>query len=178
MATKPFETYFDERTLLTGQQAPAGDHFLTLRSGTVFKQSVVYNKAYAGFNNSPTQQVSVADVWMPLDAVMVQGATTPTFTFATNQFTYIGPNQIIPNTIKAAMSCVVEVAGGGHFEIGVFVNGLLIGDPMVIAVAQGFEYVATEVTRLLVTGDIIEIKIRELAGTDTVTVSSAQLVIA
>ena len=179
MATKPFETYFDERTVLTGLQAPSGDDRLVLRSGTVFKENFVYNKALATVADAvDVTTITTVDVWYQPANTLVQGITTPTFTYATNQFTYIGPNQINQTSMKAAMSCLLDAAGAAPYEIGIFVNNLLIGNGMSVTVADtGISYVACEVQRILVTGDVIDFRVRSRSGAIDLIVQNAQLVI-
>ena len=178
MATKPFETYYDERTLLTGQQSPSGDFFLIQRSGTVFKQNVVYNNAFAyAADDSDVTSFNTIDVWESIANTLVQGVTTPTFTFATNQFTYIGPNQIIANSFYAAMSCKTDGAPAANFDIGIFVNDLLIG-AMTNYVTTGLAFVSTKVQRILVTGDVIDMRVRNRDGAAPgLILQNAQLVI-
>lgn len=165
MATKPFETYYDERTLLTGLQSPSGDFALTMRSGTVFKQNFVYNQAFAyAVDDTDVTSFNTIDVWESIANTLVQGVTTPTFTFATNQFTYIGPNQINANTFYAAMSCKTDGAPAANFDIGIFVNDLLIGCGMTNYVTTGLAFVSTQVQRILVTGDVIDMRVRNRDG--------------
>ena len=178
MATKPFETYFSERTLLTGQQSPAGDEQLTLRAGTVFRQNVVYNKALAYGGDAVTvTALATADVWYPLDNVLVQGVTTPTFTYAANQFTYIGPNQIVQTSLKGAVSIQADVLS--TIEVGIFVNNLLIANGMSTYLGEANKplYVASETQRIMATGDVIDLRVRSDTATTSVTVPNIQLVI-
>ena len=181
MANKPFDEYFDGKTDLVGQQGPAGDDFLVLRGGSVFKGNQVFNKAIATVADDATETViATVDVWVPIGGTLVQGVTTPTFTFATNQFTYIGPNQIVQTSFKAAVSLekVADVAGPANYEVGIFVNDLLILNAMSTwVVAAQTVYVAAEVQRLLVTGDVIDMRVRTRGGIDNLIVQNAQLVI-
>jgi len=174
--TKGFDAYFSGKSLLTGPQSPSGDSLLTLRSGTVFQQNIVYNKAYAGFADSSTETLTNADnVWVPIANTLIQGPTTPTFTFATNQFTYIGPNQIIQTNFRAAISG--QSVGTGYYEVGVFVNDLLVGDPMQTAFDAGVRNVSTQVQRVLVTGDVIDMRVRPRGNINSITIFNGQLVI-
>jgi hypothetical protein len=180
MANKPFDEYFTDKTALVGQQAPTGDDFLVLRAGTVFKGNQVYNKAIAtAADDTDVTTISTVDVWVPPANTLVQGVTTPTLTFATNQFTYIGPNQIVQTSLKASMSCkLVPAATAAAYDIGIFVNDLLILNGMTVNVnADGLSYVAAEVQRLLVTGDVIDFRVRSRAGIENIIVQNAQLVI-
>ena len=183
MANKPFDQYFTDKTALVGQQGPTGDDFLVLRSGTVFKGNQVYNKAIATMADDATETATTpTDTWVQVAGTLVQGVTTPTFTFATNQFTYIGPNQIVQTSLKAAVSLTKVLADAQTYEVAIFVNDLqilngmstLVPDPVV---GGETAYVAAEVQRLLVTGDVIDMRVRARTGSDALTVVNAQLVI-
>jgi hypothetical protein len=179
MANKPFDEYFAAKTALVGQQAPTGDDFLVLRAGTVFKGNQVYIKAIAtAADDSDVTTINTVDVWEQVANTLVQGVTTPTLTYATNQFTYIGPNQIVQTSLKASMSCKLDGAGDEAYDIGIFVNDLLILNAMTVEVADTtISYVATEVQRLLVTGDVIDFRVRSRAGIIDLIVQNAQLII-
>jgi hypothetical protein len=181
MANKPFDEYFEDKTDLVGQQGPDGDGFLVLRAGTVFKGNVVHNHAIATVADDATETViATIDVWVPIGGTLVQGVTTPTFTFATNAFTYIGPNQIVQTSLKAAVSLekILDVDGPANYEVGIFVNDLLILNAMSTWVVESQTvYVATEVQRLLVTGDVIDMRVRTRGGLDNLIVQNAQLVV-
>jgi hypothetical protein len=179
MANKPFDEYFAAKTALVGQQGPTGDDFLVLRGGTVFKGNQVYNKAIAyAADDSDVTTINTVDVWEQVANTLVQGVTTPTFTYATNQFTYIGPNQIVQASLKASMSCKLDAAGDAAYDIGIFVNDLLILNAMTVNVADtGISYVATEVQRLLVTGDVIDFRVRSRVGDENIIIQNAQLIV-
>lgn len=177
--TRTFEAYFAGRTALVGQQSPSGDEYLALRGGTVFRATQVYIKgfAYDAENLTPTP-TSVVNTWTPLANTLVQGVTTPTLTFSANQFTYIGPNQIVQSSLKAAISAYVATGTNLAYEVGVFVNDLLIGVPMQVAVSDtGMAYVAADVQRILVTGDVIDMRVRNVTDGTSLIVANAQLVI-
>jgi hypothetical protein len=174
--TKGFDAYFGGRSLLTGVQSPSGDYHLTLRAGTVFQENFVYNKAYAGFSGVAVETPTNADgVWVPIANTLIQGPTTPTFTFAANQFTYIGPNQLVQTSLRASISG--QSVGTGYYEVGIFVNDLLVGNPMQTAFDAGVRYLATEVQRVLVTGDVIDMRVRPVANVNSITLLNGQLVI-
>jgi hypothetical protein len=179
MANKPFDEYFEDKTALVGQQGPDGDDLLVLRAGTVFKGNVVYNHAIATLADNTTETVIVTvDVWEKLGLTLVQGVTTPTFTFGVEDFTYIGPNQIVQTSLKAAVSLDKEAGADANYEVGIFVNDLLILNGMSTQVVAGqTAYVATEVQRLLVTGDVITMRVRSRSGDDNLIVANAQLVV-
>jgi hypothetical protein len=176
---RTFEDYFNNRTVLSGQQAPTGDDLLVLRSGSVFKDNIVYNKALAAAaDDADVTTIATADAWVKPANTLTQGVTTPTFTYAANAFTYIGPNQIVQTSLKAAMSCKLAAAGSAAYDIGIFVNDLLIANGMTVSVSDtDISYVASEVQRLLVTGDVIDFRVRSRSGTIDLIVQNAQLVI-
>jgi hypothetical protein len=179
MANKPFDQYFTDKTALVGQQAPTGDDFLVLRAGTVFKGNQAYIKAIATLTDNTTETViNTVDVWEKLGLTLTQGVTTPTLTFGVEDFTYIGPNQIVQTSLKAAVSLTKVLAGAQPYEVGIFVNDLLILNGMGVTVTDTeTAYVSAEVQRLLVTGDVISIRVRSRSGSDDLTASNAQLLI-
>jgi hypothetical protein len=179
MPNKAFETYFAERTALVGQPAPTGDELLVLRSGTVFRSAQVANKAIATIADNATETViNTVDVWEKLGLTLVQGVTTPTFTFAVEDFTYIGPNQIVQTSLKAAVSLDKVAGTDSNYEVAIFVNDLQILNGMSTHVVAGQTvFVSSEIQRLLVTGDIVNMRVRSRVGTDNLIVANAQLVI-
>jgi hypothetical protein len=179
MANIPFDQYFTDKTAAVGQQGPTGDDYLVLRAGTVFKINQVNIKAIAyAADDSDVTTITTADVWVPPANTLVQGVTTPTLTYATNQFTYIGPNQIVQTSLKASMSCMLDAVFAAPYDIGIFVNDLLILNSMTVEVADtGISYVGAEVQRLLVTGDVIDFRVRSRSGILDLIVQNAQLIV-
>ena len=186
MANKTFETYFGERTVLTGAQAVAGDEVLVLRSGTVFRGSNVYIKANAILSDDATPTpMPVTDQWEAIAGTLTVDVLTPSLTFAANQFTYVSPNQIDPTVISASVSLRKKEAGAGEevYEVGIFVNASLIGNGIKATVVEGVNpedgivAVTVQALHVLQVGDVIEFKVRNRTGTDDVTVQNAQLVV-
>jgi hypothetical protein len=179
MPNTDFDIYFGNKTDLVGQQAPTGDDYLAMRGGSLFLSNLVWNKAIAtASDDSDVTTINTVDVWEPIANTLVQGVTTPTLTFAANAFTYIGPNQVVQTSLKASMSCKLDAAGDAAYDIGIFVNDLLILNAMTVNVADtGISYVATEIQRLLVTGDVIDFRVRSRVGTEDIIVQNAQLII-
>jgi hypothetical protein len=180
MANKPFETYFGERTVLTGAQPVAGDELLILRSGTVFRGTNTFIKGSAILSDDATAiTITVQDQWESIAGTLVVDVITPSLTFATNQFTFVSPNQINPTVISANVSLDKEVASGTQvYEIGIFVNDALIGNGIKAAVGESLtQGLSVSALHALQTGDVIELKIRNRDGIDNMTVANAQLIV-
>lgn len=177
---RSFEDYFKNRGAAIGPQPTAGDEALILRADTVFRSSFVYNQALMYIDENATETtINTIDIWEQMAGSWVNNVSTPTFTFASGQYTYVGPDQIQPATIHACASISKSIAGAAVYEIGVFVNGSLIGNGMklLISDATGTLHVSCNAMKALVTGDIIDLRIRNRNDTDDVLVSDAQLVI-
>jgi hypothetical protein len=176
--TRAFNVYFANRGSLPGEVAIAGDELLILRSGTVYRMGGASAGAYASMtDNAVETTINTIDVWVPFGGVLIEGVTTATFTYAANQFTYIGPNQAHNTSLVGKMS-ILRVGGGAgsNLQVGVFVNGVQVGDPMTVSSTNSFiGFVLTEVPHLLQTGDIIDIRIRNTTGVENVVVTDAQL---
>jgi hypothetical protein len=90
---RAFNLYFGNRGVLPGDVAISGDELLVLRSGTVYRMHAAPTTAYAYMNANLVETViNTIDVWVPIGGVLSSPVLSPTFTFAANQFTYIGPN--------------------------------------------------------------------------------------
>ena len=177
--TRAFNEYFANRTVLPGEVAIAGDTYLTLRGGTVYQISAHADFAYAslsgGVGVTPTNTI---DVWVPIVGTLIAGAVSASFSFATNQFTFNGVSQAVPNLISAKMSLLRDVNGDDAYEVGIFVNGVLVGTGMTTTAAHnvvGFTY--TQNTHTLQTGDIIDMRVRNTTGISSCIITSAQLII-
>jgi hypothetical protein len=181
MANTPFDTYFADRPELIGNQPLTGDATLVLRDSTVFRKINLDNRAFAVFSDdSDETQCIVIDTWVKMANVLSEQGHTTTFTYANNAFTYVGDNTNIVNTFMASMTCK-KLLGAipGNYDIGVFVNDLQVSSSMSVAVYQGqFSYVSCTVQRLLVTGDVIDMRVRARTYADEpLTISDGQLVI-
>jgi hypothetical protein len=178
--TRAFNLYFANRGSLPGDVAITGDELLFLRSGTVYRGSGAAAGAYASMtDNAVETTINTIDVWVPFGGVLIEGATTPNFTFAANEFTYIGPSQASYAGLSGKMS-VLRVGGGGNsnYQVGVFVNAVQVSDPMTVSSSSTFlGFVLTEVPHLLQTGDIIDIRIRNTTGAENALVTDAQLIV-
>jgi hypothetical protein len=177
--TRAFNLYFANRGALPGEVAIAGDELMVLRGGTVYRMSGAGTTAYSSMNaNAVVTTINTIDVWEPIGGVLIQGTTSDTFTFAANQFTYIGVNQAIAQAIIAKMS--VSKAGGGDniYEVGVFVNGVQQGTGMSVGASTALVgFVDTLVLHALQTGDIIDMRVRNISGASDCTLLDAQLII-
>ena len=177
--TRAFNVYFANRTALPGEVAIAGDEYLVLRGGTVYRVEASALFAYAslsgGVQVTPTTTI---DVWVPIVGTLIQGVTTSSFSYAANQFTYNGVSQAVPTRRSAKMSLLRDPNGDDAYEVGVFVNGLLIGTGMTTTAAHnvvGFTY--TENPHTMQTGDIIDMRVRNTTGVSSCIITSAQLII-
>lgn len=178
MANLTFEEYFETRAVLSGAMGVGGDEKLTLRGGTVFRESVVEIKAHASMADSAVETVLAAvDTWAMVEN-LIQGPTTAAFSYATSQFTYLSPNREYPSSLKAKASLTKVLAGAQDYEIGLFVNDVLIGNGMRVTVVDGeTAFVSCEVLHTLITGDVVDLRVRARSGDDDITVRNAQLTI-
>jgi hypothetical protein len=135
--------------------------------------------AYASMNaNAVETTINTIDVWVPIGGTLIQGVTSTTFTYAANEFTYIGVNQAGVQLLKGNIS--ISKAGGGDniYEVGMFVNGVQVGTGMSVGASTALVgYVQTENPHTLLTNDVIDMRIRNLSGNSNVTVLDAQLLI-
>jgi hypothetical protein len=177
---RPFNEYFANRTVLPGEVAIAGDELLLLRGGTVYRMAGAGTFAYAALSGgTDTTTIATIDVWVPIAGTLIEGAASPSFSFAANQFTFNGVNQAVPQLLKAKMS-LFRAGGGGEdaYEVGVFVNGSLIGTGMTTgASANVVGYAATENLHPLQASDIIDMRVRNTTSANDCIITSAQLII-
>jgi len=178
-----FDEYFANRAALTGAQPTAGDEILVLRSSTVFRGSLTYNKAYAILNNNVTEtDITTVDVFEQIAGSWVEASATPAFSFALGRFTYAGVDQIEPAMLIGNVSVKRPDTGVVVCEVAVFVNDAQIGTAMQFTVAyDGIDETvyncSVSVMHQLVAGDIIDVRIRNRTNDTNLIVADAQLVI-
>lgn len=177
MATKTFEDYFISKGAIPGGELIEGDEILILRAGTVFKGGVDAHNALAYMEeNILVTDIVTVDVWVPINGTMVEGAHTSSFTFAANQYTYVGDTQLSPLGIKASMSVSKTGPGVKNYAIGVFVNNVQVGTEMIASSEQDAPaFCSTTVTHTLQTNDVIDLRVRCKTDATDCTVSHAQL---
>ncbi|GAF68117.1 unnamed protein product, partial [marine sediment metagenome] len=165
--TRAFNVYYANRTVLPGEVPIAGDEFLVLRGGTVYRMPAAAVFAYAATtDNSDVTAIATQDVWVDIAGTLVEGVASANFSFATNQFTYNGINQAAPALLKAKMSTLRIGGGDDNYEVGLFVNDVQLGSGMIAGCGNSLAgYAQTENTHTFQTGDIIEMKVRNTTGT-------------
>jgi hypothetical protein len=177
---RPFNEYFANRTVLPGDVLIANDELLVLRGSTVYRHPGAALFAYAALSGgTDTTTITTIDVWVPIEGTLVEGAASTNFSFAANEYTYVGPNQSGPQLLKAKMS-LFRAGGGGEdaYEVGVFVNGSLVGTGMTTgASANIVGFAATENFHSLQTSDIIDMRVRNTTSANDCIITSAQLII-
>jgi hypothetical protein len=175
MATKTFEDYFASKGVLPGEELIDGDEALVLRSSTVFRGSPDINNALANMEgNALVTTINTVDVWEQISGVMADAGSTTTFTFAANQYTYIGVNQLGADTIRASVSLLS--AADAQYQVGVFVNSVLVGLGMTTsATTLNAAFVSSAAPYALQAGDVIDLRIRNITDAENVTVLDAQL---
>ena len=177
MATKTFEAYFTSKGALPSEKLIEGDAALVLRAGTVFKGSVKPDTAYASMlDNALTTTIATVDVWVPINGTLAEGDHSTAFTFAANQYTFVGDNQLEYSPISGSIS--VAKTGNGYvtYEVGVFVNNVQVGTGMSASSEQdAIVFIQTTGTHILQTGDVIDVQIRCRTDNTDCIVSAAQL---
>jgi hypothetical protein len=181
--SRAFEDYYANRPALVGLQPSSGDELLVLRGGTVYRGQYVLNRAFAYLdNNAVATAISVTDTWYQLAPAFTQGFTTATFTYATNQFTYIGPDKAEADQLYASISFSNAGGAAAVYEVGLFVNGVLKGIGVGAglpdtAVATDQMFVAATVLHQFQTGDIVDLRVRNRTNVEDILVVDAQLLI-
>jgi hypothetical protein len=181
---RPFEDYFANRTQLIGNQSSNGDEVLVLRSGTVFRASSVFNKAFGAIKDNPNfMTISATGTWYQITGITDE-MSTASFAFANDAYTYIGPTQIYPASITLNCTVIKEWSGNGgeEYEIGIFVNGALYQNKSSTTVPedptqQAKSNVVCIVGIILTQGDVIDARILNRSGTDNCRIEDLQLVI-
>jgi len=178
--TRTFEAYFGSKAQLPGEQIIEDDELLVLRAGTVFRAATFADGAVASMaQNATATTLTTVDLWYSFDGTLADLDHTDSFTFATNQYTFIGDNRLHPSRLEVSMSLSKAGNGDRDIEVGLFVNAALVGTAMGVQTSGGFltsVYCVAPYT--LQTGDIIDARIRNLDGSgDDVTVEYAQLAI-
>jgi hypothetical protein len=177
--TRAFNVYFANRTVLPGEVPIADDEALILRGSTVYRMEAASVFAYASMTgNSDVTDIVTEDVWVAIAGTLVEGDASANFTFSANQFTFNGVNQAAPQRLSAKVS--LSKAGGGDeiYEVGIFVNDTQVDTGMTVGAGVTLVgFVATDNTHALQTGDIIDMRVRNISGTSDCTITHAQLIL-
>jgi hypothetical protein len=181
---RPFEDYFANRSQLVGEQSSNGDEILVLRNATVFRTSSVFNKAFGSIQDNPNfMTISAQSTWYQITGI-TDVMSTPSFSFANDAYTYIGPTQIYPASITLNCTIIKEWSGNGgeEYEIGIFVNGVLYQNKSSTTVPedptqQSKSNVVCIVGIILTQGDVITAHVLNRSGTDNCRIEDLQLVI-
>lgn len=171
---RTFEDYFETKAALVGAMGAAGDEMLVRRSGTVFNNTYMVNRAYADMeDNAVLAGTTSAAAWV-LVAGFTDQVSTASLTFAADQYTYSGPNQTYP--CKITVTASVVAAGTDDYELAVFLNAAKLTK---IRFVGSTDHIAVALVCMvpLTTGDVIDVRIRNVAGTDDCTVVDAHLAI-
>ena len=177
--TRTFEDYFANRGSLPGEDPIEGDEMLVLRSGTVFRGTPITTAVYAAMNANVVETViNTINVWEPIGGTMDNLFASNNLTYLDNAYTYIGVNlqHAEPLMARATLS---KVGGGDNlYELGVFINDIIQGTGMSVGCSTAFRAcVVCGVPRVLQTGDVFDMRVRNLSGTSNVTVVDAQLTV-
>lgn len=177
MANKPFETYFDERLILTGNPPPEGDMYLVLRSGVVYKTSFGQTRGFAAqSDNGVATNIVTVDTWTDIGNTLVEVAITPTLVFAANEFTYGGINQTAPTSIRAAITASKVDPGAEVFKLGISINGATPTSTVAFTVTDTETvFAAVEFQRLLQAADTIKMQIYNDESDGDIIIKDAQL---
>ncbi len=179
MAERPFNEYFSNRIVLPGEIPIGGDEFLVLRGGTAYRMAAAGVFAYAAMDgNALVTTIATQDIWVPIAGVLVETDVSANFSFAANQFTFNGVNQAAPAKLSGKMSTLRVGGGDGVYQVGVFVNGLLLDSGMRVGCTASLPgFAVTEDTHALQTGDIIDMRVRNTGDSNDCILVDAQLII-
>lgn len=181
MATKSFEEYFDSKPVLSGPQPTSGDKILVLRSGTVFGSTVVDNKAYCSITDNSTPLAIAAQGAYVTITGWVEQVSTPTLTFAADQWTYSGPSQIVPATLTLNLSFLSAdpTPGNKGWSIGIFANDTIVGNYTRVSTINDSDavFLSCSVQRLLTIGDVIDFRVQNRTDTADIVIKDAQALI-
>ena len=177
--TRTFEDYFASKGALPGEQVIQDDEILVLRAGTVFRAASFKDGAIATMaQNAVETVITTIDVWVPIAGTLTDLSSTDSFTFAANQYTFIGANRLHPTRLEATVSFTQTVNALKTYEIGLFVNGAIAGTSMgATSQNNSTANVYCIAPHTLQTGDIIDVRIRNITDIENVTATYAQLAI-
>ena len=171
-----FEDYFANKADVSSAMAAAGDTRLVLRAGTVLEENISYNFALATMeDNAVLAGTTVLNAWVVI-AGLADDVSTASLAFATNTYTYSGPNQIYPCAIRFSC-CLLGSVATDDYEVGIFHNAVKLTKTRITASDTLHLAASIESGVILTAADTIDVRIRNITATNDVTVVDAQLVI-
>ena len=117
-------------------------------------------------------------MWVPIAGTLADVDHTDSFTFAANQYTFIGANRLGNARLEASLSVSSTPQGIVQYEIGLFVNGSQVGTSMGASSSGdrlSSPYCIAPYT--LQTGDVIDVRVRNITDIENLLVAYAQLAI-
>ena len=171
---RTWEDYLEGKSALVSAMSSAGIELAVRIADVVYNWTVVINRAFAEMqDNAVLAGTTVLNAWVTI-AGMTDQVSTATLAFATDQYTYSGPNQTYPCRIGGVVSVLGSV-DTDDYEVGIFVNSVLQTKMRVTANSAEHRLVPVEGHVILATGDVIDLRIRNITATNDITVVDATL---
>lgn len=128
-------------------------------------------------NNVTTTPIAVVNTYYPILFTSTPAIYNYNFTVATNSYTYLGTTNQFKISITGNMNKLV--ASNIQCAVSIFKNGVQIADSEVnFFVNQSEQHIfSTQCFTSLTNGDIITMMIKNITNTDTLVVSSMNLII-
>jgi hypothetical protein len=177
MANKPFNVYYDERVPVSGAPPPGGDIYLTNRDSVIGSTTFGSTGGFAAaVDDSDVTTITAPDTWTAPANTMTEEVITPNLVFAANAFTYVGADSIAPVQIRAAMSCIKNLAGTMAYKIGIAINGT----PVIASTSVGVDdvqrsFVSTVYYIALQQSDIVTMVVKNIGGDHDLIITDLQL---
>jgi hypothetical protein len=165
MPTVKFSDWLDSGLPdLPSEQTIPGDQMIVIRSGLPYAFDPRTRFAYASFiGNASMTTINTQNVWESIGGTLAASGGEEGLSFAANVFTVTAETSLVPVQIQAGVSFERDGNGDDNFQFGIFVNGSISGVPIAASGNMNkANSVYVTVPSILVNGDTIEIKVRNL----------------
>ena len=179
MARRKFSEWVDlDLPTLPGGQLVDTDKLIVIRGGAPFSVDPIERFAYGSFaGNALVTTINTVDVWEAINGVLVDDPSTINYTLAASVYTHDAVDMLRPTPCFVSASFFKDGGGSAHnYEIGVFVNGSLVGGGMIDNGSSSLSgNAAAMVLFTLNNGDTVAAMIRNRTGNNNVLVTDLQL---
>jgi hypothetical protein len=175
MATVKFSDWVSgELPPLPSNQTIAGDGLVVIRGGLPYEWDPVTRKAYAQMSgNAAVTTINTIGVWESIAGTLVASGSDQGFTLASNIWTVTAEDSLDPRQMEVGMGVMKVGSGDDTYEVGIFQNGTLEGVAIPVnAHMTKLGNLFVKAPLILDTGDVIEVKIRNLEDTANVVITS------
>jgi hypothetical protein len=158
---------------LPGNQTIPSDSMIVIRGGLPYSYDPATRFAYSDMGANATQTpISTIDQWESIAGTLVASGIDEGFTLAANIWTVTAETSLLPIQMQAGVTAMKVGSGDDTYQFGIFINSVHVGVGMSINTHMTkLDSCYLTAPLILVNGDTVEIKVRNLDDTANVVIT-------